>query len=102
MPTSAFITVVKPVKSKLGMDHIYVINLRRRQNRRQSLQFVFDEWGIDAEFFPAVDGRELTTEDVEKYQMAKCKDYRHYVTGRDLTYGGVKMDHLHSYLTELL
>ena len=90
MPTSSFFNVTKPVKSKLGMDHIYVISLRHRENRRRSIQHVFDRWGIDAEFFDAVDGKKLTEEDVRKYKMEKCRDYRHYTTDRDLTFGEVR------------
>ena len=73
------------------MDHIYIINLPQRKNRRRCLQHLLDEWGIDAEFFEAVDGKILTAEDVAKYEMKKCKDYRHYSTGRDLTYGEVSL-----------
>ena len=73
------------------MDHIYVINLRHRINRRHSLQHLFDQWGIEAEFFEAVDGKKLTKDDVKNYKMAKCRDYRHYTTGRDLTYGEVSL-----------
>lgn len=89
MPTSKHISVVKPVKTKLGMDHIYVISLQNREAKRRSIQHIFDEWGIEAEFFNAVNGKALTKDDVKENEMKKCRDYRHYTTGRDLTFGEV-------------
>ena len=88
IPVSEFITVTHPPKTKLGFDHIYVINLERRPERRLTTQFILDEWGIDAEFFNAVDGRLLSKNDVRRLDLRKCRDYRH-VSGRDLTYGEV-------------
>ena len=43
---------------------------------------------MHAEFFEAVEGRSLTSDDVEHFGMRKCKDYRHE-SGRDLTFGEV-------------
>lgn len=46
-----------PEKDTLGLDHIYMINLLRRPERRRRMQRLFKELGILAESVNAVDGR---------------------------------------------
>ena len=67
-----------PPKSKVDglFDGIFVINLRKRRNRRRRLELVFNEWGIEAEFLEAVDGRNLTAADVQRYGMSKVNSQR--------------------------
>ncbi|KAG8038300.1 hypothetical protein G9C98_006627 [Cotesia typhae] len=48
-----------PKKDKLGLDHIYMINLRRRPERRVRMHRCFDELGIESETIDAVDGKQL-------------------------------------------
>lgn len=52
---SAFIS--EPSKSKFGFDEIFVINLKRRVERRVRMKYCLDELGIDVKFVDAVDGR---------------------------------------------
>lgn len=49
--------VVYPEKDTLSLDHIYMINLLRRPERRKRMQKLFKELGIQAEIIDAVDGR---------------------------------------------
>ncbi|KAL6442951.1 hypothetical protein ACFW04_002750 [Cataglyphis niger] len=49
--------VTYPEKDTLGLDHIYMINLLRRPERRRRMHRLFDELGIRAEIIDAVDGR---------------------------------------------
>jgi len=49
--------VIYPKKDTLGLDHIYMINLLRRPERRRRMQRLFEELGIQAEIIDAVDGR---------------------------------------------
>lgn len=49
--------VTYPEKDTLGLDHIYMINLVRRPERRKRMDRLFDELGIKAEIIDAVDGR---------------------------------------------
>lgn len=46
-----------PEKDQLGFDAIYMINLKRRPERRIRMQACFNELGIDAETVDAVDGK---------------------------------------------
>lgn len=45
------------MKSKLGMSHIYMINLDRRRDRRELMIESFKELGMDVTIFDAVDGQ---------------------------------------------
>lgn len=49
--------VTYPEKNTLGLDHIYMINLLRRPERRNRMKRLFKEIGILAEIIDAVDGR---------------------------------------------
>lgn len=53
--------VTYPEKETLDLDHIYVINLLRRPERRKRMQRLFKELGIQAEITDAVDGRWVMT-----------------------------------------
>lgn len=53
--------VTYPEKNILSLDHIYMINLLRRPERRRRMQRLFKELGIQAEIIDAVDGRWVTT-----------------------------------------
>ena len=45
--------------TKLGLDEIYMINLERRQDRRERMNFNFELLGLQAERRAAVDGKDL-------------------------------------------
>ena len=50
----------EPVKpTKLGLDEIYMINLDRRQDRGERMNFNFELLGLQAERRAAVDGKDL-------------------------------------------
>jgi len=49
---------VSPVPdANLELDHVYVVNLKRRSERRRRMELSLKELGIQAEFITAVDGR---------------------------------------------
>lgn len=50
-----FLTV--PTKHKFGFDEIFIINLRRRTERRERMEYCLNELGIQATFVDAVDGK---------------------------------------------
>lgn len=49
--------VYKPGKMSMGFDKIFMINLLRRPERRHRMMTCFNELGIEATIFNAVDGR---------------------------------------------
>ncbi|KAG5887522.1 hypothetical protein JTB14_022134 [Gonioctena quinquepunctata] len=46
-----------PEKDPLGFDRIFMINLKRRPERRRRMQACFDELGLDVAVLDAVDGK---------------------------------------------
>lgn len=48
-----------PEKDRMDFDKIFMINLRRRPDRRDRMHKCFDEMGLDVETIDAVDGQEL-------------------------------------------
>lgn len=58
--TTMFEDYIKfPEKDSMMFDKIYMINLKRRPDRRQRMQHCFDELGIEVETLDAVDGQTL-------------------------------------------
>ena len=51
-----------PIKSKLGFDEIFMVNLERRPDRYERMKYNFDQLGIDYKWVPAMDGRKITEE----------------------------------------
>lgn len=52
-------------------DHIYCINLSRRQDRKQRCKNIFKKHQIDAEFFDAIDGSTIETKQFKYDAHAK-------------------------------
>ncbi|KPU73184.1 uncharacterized protein Dana_GF26781 [Drosophila ananassae] len=81
--------VTKPEKSKLTLDHIFMINLERRPERREKMEKLFDEIGLDVEHFPAVDGKELNVERVKQMGITFMPGYEDPYHHRPMTMGEI-------------
>ncbi|XP_017107204.2 glycosyltransferase 25 family member [Drosophila bipectinata] len=81
--------VTKPEKSKLTLDHIFMINLERRPERRQKMEKLFDEIGLDVEHFPAVDGKELNIGVVKQMGITFMPGYEDPYHHRAMTMGEI-------------
>lgn len=79
----------KPEKSKLSLDRIFMINLKRRPERREKMERLFDEIGIEAEHFPAVDGKELSTERLLEMGVRFLPGYEDPYHHRAMTMGEI-------------
>ena len=53
--TTEFVT--QPTKDKLGFDEIFLINLERRPERRERMQWSLDQLGREHKLINAVDGK---------------------------------------------
>ena len=71
LPKSAHLKEIKPAPSKLGFDEIYMVNLERRPERRNRMLALFDQMGIDAKVFNAVDGKKLDDEKLKELDVSK-------------------------------
>ncbi|XP_065200930.1 glycosyltransferase 25 family member [Planococcus citri] len=70
---SKFVTL--PVRSKFGFDEIFVINLKRRKERRERMLYGMRELGIDFSFVEAVDGKTLDEAQLKEMGVSLMKDY---------------------------
>ena len=52
-----FIFFFLSIRDKLSFDRIFMINLERRPERREKMEQMFVELGLEVEHFPAVDGK---------------------------------------------
>lgn len=81
--------VVYPKKDTLGLDHIYMINLLRRPERRKRMQNLFKELGIKAEIIDAVDGRTLNESFLKKWGVTPMTEYSDPYHKRPMTMGEI-------------
>ncbi|XP_028301196.1 procollagen galactosyltransferase 2 [Gouania willdenowi] len=89
--------------SKIGFDKIYLINLKRRLDRRIRMLKTMDSVGLDATFTDAVDGKALNSSQLQALGIEMMPDYKDPYSGRVLTRGeiGCFLSH-HSIWTEMV
>ncbi|XP_059089933.1 glycosyltransferase 25 family member-like isoform X3 [Tigriopus californicus] len=96
-PDLAGYVLQPPLKNRLDVDHIYMINLKRRSDRKAKMEACFQLLGIDYEYFEAVDGRDLNEDYLEDHGIRMLDEFQDPLHGRPLTYGeiGCFMSHYH-------
>lgn len=67
--------VKHPPKSKLSLSEIFMINLKRRPERRVKMELTLNELGIEYTYFEAVDGRKLTDEALVEKGITLMPEY---------------------------
>ncbi|TRY74142.1 hypothetical protein DNTS_026685, partial [Danionella cerebrum] len=79
---------VPPKQSDLmGFNEVYLINLRRRQDRRDRMLWSLYELEIDAKVVDAVDGAALNSSDIKILGVDLLPGYNDPFSGRTLTKG---------------
>ncbi|KER31722.1 hypothetical protein T265_02091 [Opisthorchis viverrini] len=78
-----------PPRSKLGFDEVYYINLLRRKDRRDKMEYFLDQLGIDARHVAAVDGMLLTSENITKLGIKQLPGYADPYHKRALKFGEI-------------
>lgn len=86
---SVHLSETLPVKSKLGFDQIYLINLKRRPDRRVKMEYLFDQLGIEAKYFEAVDGKQLNKTYLDSINVKQLPGYSDPYHKRDLKMGEI-------------
>ena len=77
-------------KETLGADRVYLINLRRRPDRRVKMEECFRELGVDYELVEAVDGKNLTSDSVRDDGLRVLPGYvEPYSKREELTFGEI-------------
>lgn len=81
--------------SKINLPPIFVISLKRSQDRRKSISSQFNSLGIPFQFFDAIDGRQLSEGDLKSVNFQKAKE----LCGHDLSLGevGCSLSHIKLY-----
>lgn len=76
-------------KSKLGFDQIYVINLERRQDRRERIHSTLDDLGIEYKLFKAIDGSQLDDNYIKSLGIRSVPNYKDPYSGRGMNFGEI-------------
>ena len=74
--------------TKFGFDEIFVINLRRRSDRRERLETTFDILNVDVRFFDAIDGKTtINGKYLEELGVRLLPNYEDPYNRRPMNYG---------------
>ncbi|KAK3088467.1 hypothetical protein FSP39_019538 [Pinctada imbricata] len=86
---SPYIDVPEKIPDKLDFDEIYMINLKRRPERRIRMIKSLQELGLTSKIIDAIDGKELNTTYLKKLGVEMLPGYADPYVGRKLTMGEI-------------
>ncbi|KAG7242503.1 hypothetical protein INR49_020547, partial [Caranx melampygus] len=98
MHPSRFVHMFPKQRDLMGFDEIYLINLRRRPDRRDRMLFSLNELEIDVKVVDAVDGNALNSSDIKILGVDLLPGYYDPFSGRTLTKGEVGCFLSHFYI----
>lgn len=84
-----FTNRLNPLGDKLGVDEVYVINLKRRPERLKSMLEKFNVLGIDAQVVTATDGKNISEKELEVLGVKPMPDYLDPFHKRPITFGEI-------------
>ncbi|XP_057259463.1 procollagen galactosyltransferase 1 [Pezoporus wallicus] len=84
---SPHVWVPPKVPDKMGFDEVFLINLRRRAERRARMLRTLREQEISCKLVEAVDGRAMNSSEVQALGIRMLPGYRDPYHGRPLTKG---------------
>lgn len=87
-------------KDRITLSKIFMINLERRPERRAKMNQSFDALGLDVEYVPAVDGRELNDDELKKIGIEFLEGYADPYLNRPMTLGEIGCFLSHFYIWE--
>ncbi|XP_056108269.1 procollagen galactosyltransferase 1 [Rhinichthys klamathensis goyatoka] len=81
--------LAKPVKNpdKMGFDEVFIINLKRRDDRRERMLRALREQEIDCKIIAAVDGKAMNESEINAMGIHMLPGYSDPYHGRPLTRG---------------
>ncbi|RXM93223.1 Procollagen galactosyltransferase 1 [Acipenser ruthenus] len=71
----------------MGFDEVFLINLKRRKDRRERMLHTLHEQEISCKIIAAVDGKALNVSEIEAMGIAMLPGYQDPYHGRPLTKG---------------
>ncbi|KAL2097203.1 hypothetical protein ACEWY4_006410 [Coilia grayii] len=89
LETSQYLHTLPKERDRMVFDEIYLINLRRRQDRRQRMLNTLDVLGLEATLTDAVDGKALNSSQLVAMGIDMLPDYKDPYSGRVLTRGEI-------------
>ncbi|CAF0888501.1 unnamed protein product [Rotaria sordida] len=102
IPRTSLINIpLSKEKTKFGLDEIYVINLVRRNDRRERLQATFDILNISVRFFDAIDGKSTINQKyLENLNVRLLPNYEDPYNQRPMNYGELGCFFSHYFIWE--
>ncbi|XP_028576969.1 procollagen galactosyltransferase 1 isoform X2 [Podarcis muralis] len=85
--SSRYLSVPPKIPDKMGFDEVFMINLKRRTDRRERMLRALYEQEIDCKVVEAVDGKAMNTSQVEALGIKMLPGYKDPYHGRPLTKG---------------
>ncbi|KAG8436529.1 hypothetical protein GDO86_007583 [Hymenochirus boettgeri] len=95
---SRYVHVSPKHPDKMGFDEIFMINLKRRQDRRVRMLRSLYEQEIQVKIFDAVDGKALNTSQLKALKIDALPEYHDPYSGRTLTRGEIGCFLSHYYI----
>eukprot|EP00058_Branchiostoma_floridae_P008205 XP_002593693.1 hypothetical protein BRAFLDRAFT_107673 [Branchiostoma floridae] len=86
---SAYISHPNKTTTKMGFDEIFVINLKRRPERRKRMVHTLKEIGLDFKLMEAVDGLTLNASVLKKMGVTVLPEYKDPWADRSMTMGEI-------------
>ncbi|KAI5612643.1 procollagen galactosyltransferase 2, partial [Silurus asotus] len=86
---SRYLQTASRNKDRMGFDEIYIINLRRRMDRRERMLCTLDVLGIEVTVTDAVDGKYLNSSQLQVLGIEMLPSYEDPYSGRVLTKGEI-------------
>uniref|UniRef100_A0A7G3ADG3 Putative glycosyltransferase 25 family member-like protein n=1 Tax=Lutzomyia longipalpis TaxID=7200 RepID=A0A7G3ADG3_LUTLO len=78
-----------PEKDRLTLSRIFMVNLKRRPERRLKMEGNFRELGLDVEYFEAIDGRSIDDDFLNEWAINFLPGYADPYHKRQMTMGEV-------------
>uniref|UniRef100_A0A3P9JUZ4 Collagen beta(1-O)galactosyltransferase 2 n=1 Tax=Oryzias latipes TaxID=8090 RepID=A0A3P9JUZ4_ORYLA len=89
MAPSEHVYMLPPPQIKMGFEEIFLINLKRRLDRRQRMLKTMASLGLQATSVDAVDGKALNTSQLQMLGIEMLPGYKDPYSGRVLTRGEI-------------
>uniref|UniRef100_A0A2K6C7V5 Collagen beta(1-O)galactosyltransferase 2 n=1 Tax=Macaca nemestrina TaxID=9545 RepID=A0A2K6C7V5_MACNE len=89
MEPSKYVSLVPKYPDKMGFDEIFMINLKRRKDRRDRMLRTLYEQEIEVKIVEAVDGKALNTSQLKALNIEMLPGYRDPYSSRPLTRGEI-------------
>ncbi|KAH8866872.1 Glycosyltransferase 25 family member [Schistosoma japonicum] len=75
--------------NKINFNEIYCINLLRRPDRRQKMEYMFQQLGINVKYYDAIDGKDLTITQLNQLEIQQLPGYADPYHNRSLKLGEI-------------